>query len=47
VVSGSIPSREIVSLLDGKLTRWSSASYVPKRKEIKYIYELKKLIYMK
>ena len=31
VVGGSILSREIVSLLDGKLTKWSSASYVPKK----------------
>ena len=30
VVGGSIPGREIVSLLDGKLARWSSASNVPK-----------------
>ena len=30
VVGGSIPSRETVSLLDGKLARWSSASRVLK-----------------
>lgn len=36
VVGGSILSREIVSLLDGKPTKWSSISYVPtKRKEKK------------
>ena len=31
-VGGSIPSCEIISLLDGKLVRWSNASYVPKGK---------------
>ena len=30
MVDGSIPGYEIFSLLDGKLTRWSSASCVPK-----------------
>ena len=30
VAGGSILGREIVSLLDGKLARWSSASCVPK-----------------
>jgi hypothetical protein len=34
VVDGSIPGYEIVSLLDGKLTRWSSASCVPKRTKL-------------
>ena len=33
VVGGSIPGHEIVFLLDEKLTRWSSASCVPKRKK--------------
>jgi hypothetical protein len=33
VVGGSIPGHEIVSLLDEKLARWSSASCVPKRKK--------------
>jgi hypothetical protein len=31
VVGGSIPGREIDSLLDGELARWSSAFYVQKR----------------
>ena len=30
VVSGSIPGREIISLLDRKPTRWSNTSLVPK-----------------
>ena len=33
VGGGSTPDCEIVSLLDGKLARWSSASCVPKRKK--------------
>ena len=33
VVGGSKPDREIDSLLDEKLTRWSSASCVPPEKE--------------
>jgi hypothetical protein len=33
VVGGSIPGHEIVSLLDGKLVKWSSASCVPKTEE--------------
>ena len=35
VVGGSIPSHEIVSLLDEKLVRWSRASCVPKNFKIK------------
>jgi hypothetical protein len=31
-VGGSIPGCEIISLLDGKLTRWSSTSCVPKKR---------------
>ena len=31
-VGSSIPSREIVSLLDKKLAKWSSTSNVPKNK---------------
>ena len=34
VGDGSIPSCEIVSLLDGKPTRWSSASCVTKRTKL-------------
>ena len=33
VVGGSIPRREIVSLLDRKLAMWSNASCVPKKKK--------------
>ena len=33
VVGGSIPNREIVSLLGGKLARWSSASCVTKKRK--------------
>ena len=33
VVGGSISSHIIVSLLDGKSTKWSSTSCVPKEKE--------------
>jgi hypothetical protein len=29
VVEGSIPSHAIVSLLDGKLVKWSSTYYIP------------------
>jgi hypothetical protein len=32
VAGGSISDRGIISLLDGKLTRWSNASRVPKKK---------------
>ena len=35
VIDGSILGHGIVSLLDGKLARWSSASCVPKRKRKK------------
>ena len=35
VVGSLIPSRDIVSLLDGKLARWSSASCIPKKKRNK------------
>lgn len=35
VVGGSIPSREIVSLFDGKLTKSSGASCVPKKRRRK------------
>ena len=31
VVGGSIPGCEIISLLDGKLGRWSSVSCVPNK----------------
>ena len=33
VVGGLIPGYEIDSLLDGKLVRWSNASYIPKEVE--------------
>jgi 3-mercaptopyruvate sulfurtransferase SseA len=35
VVGGLIHGHEIVSLLDGKLTKWVSASFVPKRERKK------------
>ena len=35
VVDGLIPGREIISLLDGKLAGWSSASCVSKKLKIK------------
>jgi hypothetical protein len=35
VDDGTIPDREIVSLLDGKLVRWSITLCVPKRKRKK------------
>jgi hypothetical protein len=31
VIGGSIPGCKIISLLDGKLAKWSSTSYVPKK----------------
>lgn len=34
VVGGSIPDRKIVSLLDRKLAKWSSASWVPTKIKI-------------
>ena len=37
VVGGSIPNREIVSLLDGKLARWSSASCILEQEDIKML----------
>ena len=46
MVGGSIPGREIVSLLDEKLARWSNASCVPKKKTkvcISYVGGLKEL----
>ena len=33
VVGGSIPDHEIVSLLDRKSAKWSSASCVPKKRK--------------
>lgn len=38
-VGGSILGYEIISLLDGKLASWSSASCVPKKTKKKERYE--------
>ena len=35
VVSSSIPGHEIVSLLDGKVARWSNASIVSRKEKEK------------
>jgi hypothetical protein len=39
VVGGSILSREIASLLDGKLAMWSSTSRVPKKSKNKNFHK--------